>query len=182
MSISYVGSSAANLSYIDDPNQPRLGYANTVFVPGTTTLANTNATRPYLGFGNIQEYDSGGNFIYNSLQIQVRIQLSHAGFISSGFTYASNRTDANSYSYQPEDSYNLRADWGPSSYARRTVWTSSYVYPLPFWLGGGSWYRQAFGGWQFNGTGLVQSGLPINLTESNTTLPGTAGDVGAVSG
>lgn len=179
MTVSYVGSSASNLSYIDDPNQPMLGYANTVFVPGTKTAANANATRPYLGYGNIQEYDSGGNFIYNSLQVQLRKQLSHAGIISSAYTYASSRTDANSYSYQPEDSYNLRNDWGPSSYGRRHVWTSSYVYPLPFWMGGGSWYKQAFGGWQFNGTGLVQSGLPVNITQSNTTSPGTAGDVGS---
>lgn len=179
LTVSYVGSSAANLSYINDPNQPHLGYGNTVFVPGTTTLANANFTRPYQGYGNIQEYDSGGNFIYNSLQIQLRKQLSHAGIVSSAFTYASSRTDANSYSYQPEDSYNLKNDWGPSSYGRREVWTSSYVYPLPFWLGGGTWYKQAFGGWQFNGTGLVQSGLPVDITVSNTTAPGTAGDVGS---
>ena len=178
LSMSYVGSSAANLSYIDDPNQPQLGYANNVFVPGTKTVANANATRPYLGYGNIQEYTTGANFIYNSLQTQYRKQMSHAGIVSTAFTYASSRTDATSYSYQPENSYNLRGDWGPSSYGRREVWTSSYVYPLPWWIGGGTWYKQAFGGWQFNGIGLVQSGLPINITVSNTTAPGTAGDVG----
>ncbi len=179
LTVSYVGSSASNLSYINDPNQPRLGVANTIYVPGTKTLANANYTRPYQGYGTIQEYDSGGNFIYNSLQVQLRKQLSHAGILSSAFTYASSRTDANSYSYQPEDSYNLKNDWGPSSYGRREVWTSSYVYPLPWWTGGGTWYKQAFGGWQFNGTGLVQSGLPVNVTQSNTTSPGTAGDIGS---
>ena len=60
LSVSYVGSSAANLSFIDDVNQPQLGYANSVFVPGTKTLANANATRPYAGYGNIQEYDTEG--------------------------------------------------------------------------------------------------------------------------
>jgi hypothetical protein len=179
LSVSYVGSSAANLSFVDDPNQPQLGYANSVFVPGTKTVANANYTRPYQGYGNIQEYDSGGNFIYNSLQTQVRKQMSHAGIISTAFTWAKSRTDANSYNYQPEDSYNLKNDWGPSSYGRSKVWTSSYVYPLPWWTGGGAWYKQAFGGWQLNGTGLVQSGLPVNITVSNTTSPGTAGDVGS---
>ena len=179
LTVTYVGSSAANLSFIDDPNQPQLGYANSVFVPGTKTVANANATRPYLGYGNIQEYDGGGNFIYNSLQSQYRKQMAHAGIISTSFTYANNRTDSNSYSYQPENSYNLRGDWGASSYGRRMVWSSSYVYPLPWWIGGGTWYKQAFGGWQFNGIGLVQSGLPVNITESSTTTPGTAGDVGS---
>jgi hypothetical protein len=179
LSVSYVGSSAANLSFVCDPNQPPLGYANSVFVPGTKTVANANATRPYPGYGNIQEYDTGANFIYNSLQAQYRKQLSHAGIVSTAFTYASSRTDSPSVGYQPENSYNLRGDWGPSSYGRREVWTSSYVYPLPWWTGGGAWYKQVFGGWQFNGTGLVQSGLPVNISVSNTTGPGTAGDVGS---
>ncbi len=30
-----------------------------------------------------------------------------------------------------------------------------------------------------NGTGLVQSGLPVNVTDSNTANPGVAGDVGS---
>jgi hypothetical protein len=179
VSISFVGSSASNLTYIDDPNQPVLGHANTVFVPGTTTLANTNAARPYPGYGNIQEYVSGANYIYDSLQSQIRKTTRHAGILSAAFTWASARTDANAYNYQPEDSYNLRGDWGPSNYNRKLVLTSSYVYPLPWWRGGGSWYKQAFGGWQINGTGLFQSGLPINITDSNTTTPGTAGDVGS---
>jgi hypothetical protein len=178
LSISYVGSSAANLSYIDDINQSKLG-TTYVDLPGTTTLVNSNALRPYQGYAAIQEYVTGANFIYNSLQMQFRKSLGHAGIISSAFTYASSRTDANAYNYQPEDSYNLRGDWGQSSYGRREVWTSSYVYPLPWWRGGGSWYKQAFGGWQFNGTGLVQSGLPINITDSNTSYPGTGTDVGS---
>src|SRR5262249_31344376 len=41
LKVSYVGSSAANLSYIDDINQLPLGYGKSHFVPGSTTaLAN----------------------------------------------------------------------------------------------------------------------------------------------
>jgi len=177
--VTYVGSSAANLSYIDDPNQPRLGVANHTFVPGTTTVANSNYARPYPGYGNIQEYVTGANFNYNSLQSQVRHQMGTAGTLSAAFTWAKGLTDANGYSYQPEDSYNLRGDYGTSSYSRKLVLTTSWVYPLPWWRGGGSWYKQAFGGWQLNGTGLVQSGLPVNITDSNTGSPGTATDVGS---
>lgn len=179
LTVSYVGSSASSLSYVNDINQPKLGTCNSVFVPGTTTVANNNACRPYFGYGNIQEYDSGGNFIYNSLQTQYRKQMRRAGSVSAAFTWAKARTDANSYSYQPEDSYNLKNDWGTSSYSRNKVFTSSWVYPLPFWQGGGTWYKQALGGWQVNGTGLIQSGLPVNIAVSNTSGPGTATDVGS---
>ncbi|HEY3835889.1 MAG TPA: carboxypeptidase regulatory-like domain-containing protein, partial [Bryobacteraceae bacterium] len=177
--IAYVGSSASNLSYINDPNQPRLGTTNNVFLPGTTTAVNANALRPYLGYGNIQEYDTGANFIYNSLQSTFSKRTRDAGIITAAFTWAKGRTDSNAYSYQPEDSYNLKNDWGTSSYSRNKVLTTSWVYPIPFWRGGGAWYKQAFGGWQINGTGLIQSGLPVNITDSNTGLPGTATDVGS---
>ena len=177
--VSYVGSSASNLAFIYDPNQPVLGYSNHLFVPGTTTLANANFSRPYPGYGNIQEYDTGANFIYSSLQSQLSRRFRHGGILSAAFTWAKGRTDANAYNYQPEDSHNLRGDWGTSNYSRNKVLTTSWVYPLPFWRGGGSWYRQAFGGWQVNGTGLFQSGLPVNITDSNTGNPGVATDVGS---
>jgi hypothetical protein len=179
LTVNYVGSGASNLSFIYDPNQPVLGYSNRVYVPGTMTLANANYARPYPGYGNIQEYDTGANFIYNSLQSQFNKRTAHAGIISGAFTWAKGRTDANSFSYQPEDSHNLRGDWGPSNYSRKFVLTTSWVYPMPFWHGGGRWYKQAFGGWQINGTGLFQSGLPVNITDSNTGLPGVATDVGS---
>jgi hypothetical protein len=178
VTLTYVGSSAANLAFIYDPNQPRLGTTN-VTLPGSSTLVNPNTLRPYLGYGNIQEYTTGANYIYNSLQTQYRKQMQHAGIVTVAFTWSKARTDSNAYNYQPEDSYNLHNDWGPSSYNRNKILTSSWVYPLPFWRGGGSWYKQAFGGWQLNGTGLVQTGLPVNITVSNTTAPGTALDVGS---
>ena len=178
LTLTYVGSSAANLSFIYDPNQPVLGATN-VTLPGSTTLVNSNALRPYLGYGNIQEYTTGANYIYNSLQAQYRKSMAAAGIVSVAFTWSKARTDSNAYNYQPEDSHNLRNDWGPSSYNRNKILTSSWVYPLPFWRGGGSWYKQAFGGWQVNGTGLIQTGLPVNITVSNTTAPGTATDVGS---
>ena len=63
---------------------------------------------------------------------------------------------------QPRDSYDLRADCTASSYNRKFVLVPSWVYPLPWWQGGGTWYRQAFGGWQLNGVAQFQTGLPVN--------------------
>lgn len=167
LTLTYVGSTAANLSYLDDINQLPLGLGKKSYVPGSTTaLANTNSLRPYLGYGTIQEYNTGANFVYNSLQSSFRKQFRGAGSISAAFTWSSSRTDANAYNYQPQDSYNLRGDWGNSNYNRKKILTTSWVYPLPFWLGGGTWYKQAFGGWQVNGVAQIQSGLPVNLTIS----------------
>ena len=105
--LSYVGSSAANLSYQDDINQ---------LLPGTVQAhpgVNTNALRPYQGYGDIYEYNTGANFIYDSLQFQFRKQFSQGGLANVAYTWSSARTDANGYSYTPESAHNLRGDWGP---------------------------------------------------------------------
>ena len=166
LTLSYVGSSAANLSYQQDINQPQPGAGTSTFIPGTTTLANLNYLRPYKGYSNIYQFNTGANYIYNSLQTQFQKRFARAGSLSTAFTWAKGKTDANAYNYAPRNSYDLRADYGRSSYSRTFVLVPSWVYPLPFWQGGGSWYRQAFGGWQLNGTGQFQSGLPVNPTIS----------------
>jgi hypothetical protein len=156
--VRYVGSSAANLFYQDDINQ---------LFPGTLQAhpgINVNALRPYLGYGDIYEYNTGANFIYNSLQVQFRKQFTQGGLINVAYTWSKARTDANAYNYQPQNSYNLRGDWGPASYNRNHILVVSYVYPLPFWLNGDNWYKKVLGGWQISGVTTIQSGLPFNVT------------------
>src|SRR6185312_2136989 len=99
--------SAANLSYQADINQLPLGSVQAY--PGV----NSNALRPYLGYADIYQYTTGANFIYNSLQVQLKKQMTNGGLINVSYTWSKGRTDAPSYNYQPMDSYNLRGDWGP---------------------------------------------------------------------
>lgn len=158
LDVAYVGSSAANLSYQDDINQLQPGTIQTH--PGV----NVNALRPYLGYADIYEYNTGANFIYDSLQVQFKKQLASAGIFNVAYTFSKARTDANSYNYQPENSYNLRGDWGPSNYNRNNVLVISYVYPLPFWRNSQELYKKILGGWQISGVTTLQSGLPQNIT------------------
>jgi hypothetical protein len=89
-------------------------------------------------------------------------QFTQGGLFNIAYTWSKARTDANSYNYQPQDSYNLRGDWGPSSYNRNHIFVASYVYPLPFWLHGRSWVQKSLGGWQVSGVTTIQTGLPLN--------------------
>jgi len=167
LTVQYVGSSAASLSYQNDINQLPLG---------TLTLhpdTNVNALRPYPGYADIYQYNTGANFIYNSLQVQLRKQFRQGGLLNVAYTWSKARTDANGYSYQPMDSYNLRGDWGPSNYNRNQIFVVSYVYPLPFWLNGENWYQKILGGWQVSGVTTIQSGLPFNVT-----VPGDPAGIG----
>jgi len=155
------------LSYQNDINQLPLG---------TLTLhpsGNVNALRPYPGYADIYQYITGANFIYNSLQVQLRKQFRQGGLLNVAYTWSKARTDANGFNYQPMDSYNLRGDWGPSSYNRNQIFVVSYVYPLPFWLNGQNWYQKVLGGWQVSGVTTIQSGLPFNVT-----VPGDPAGIG----
>jgi hypothetical protein len=162
VSAAYVGSTAANLSYQQDINQLPLGTLTAH--PGV----NANALRPYPGFGSIHEFNTGANYVYNSLQSQFRKQFPGAGLVNVAFTWSKGRTDASAYNTQPRDSYDLRADWGHASYNRDKILVISYVYPLPFWRHGAQgWHRKAFGGWQLSGITILQTGLPLNVTLAN---------------
>lgn len=161
LDVAYIGSSAANLSAQEDINQLQ---------PGTTQAhpgVNVNALRPYPGYADIYEYVTGANFIYNSMQVQFKKQFTGGGLFNVAYTWSSARTDANSYNYQPMNSYCLRCDWGPSNYNRNQILAISYVYPIPFWQHGSNWYQKALGGWQISGVTSLQSGLPVNVTIPN---------------
>jgi hypothetical protein len=166
LDVAYVGSGAANLAYQQDINQLQ---------PGTLQAhpgVNVNALRPYPGYADIYQYMTGANFIYNSLQAQLKKQMKGGGLLSVAYTYAKGRTDANAYNYQPMNSFNLRGDWGPSNYSRTQVMVFSYVYPLPFWKTGREWYKVAFGGWQVSGVTTLQTGLPF-LIQIQSDVAGT---------
>jgi hypothetical protein len=157
LDVAYVGSSAANLSFQEDINQLQ---------PGTLQAhpgVNVNALRPYPGYADIYQYITGGNFIYNSLQVQLKKQMAGGGLFNVAYTWSSARTDDQSYNYQPMNSYNLRQDWGASNYNRKQILVFSYVYPLPFWRNGREWYKKGLGGWQISGVTLLQTGLPFNV-------------------
>jgi hypothetical protein len=72
-------------------------------------------------------------------------------------------TDASGYSEGPMDSYNFKGERGLASFHRAHVFVFSYIYPLPFWLDGKGWYKQAFGGWQISGVTTMQTGTPLNI-------------------
>jgi len=157
LDVAYVGSSSANLSRTININQLQAGTLQKN--PGV----NTNALRPYPGYANIQEYVTGSNANYNSMQVQVKRQVRGGGILNVAYTWSHAITDASSYSEQPMDSYYFKRDRGRLAWDRRHIFVFSYVYPLPFWRTGAEWYKVAFGGWQLSGVTTLQTGMPLNL-------------------
>jgi hypothetical protein len=168
LEINYVGSSSANLTYYQNINQEAAG-TNQAH-PGVSS----NALRPYLGYADIFQSANGGISNYNSLQAHILKQMRKGGTVSVSYTWSKNLTDAYYYNYNPQDSTNIRADYGPANYNTPQILVINYVYPLPFWQTGSEWYKRAFGRFQVSGITRFSSGLPINVTEPSGT--NTAGD------
>jgi hypothetical protein len=165
--IAYVGSSSANLTYYKNINQ---------LVVGTQQLhpgISAQALRPYLGYQDIFQSTNGAISNYNSLQARIEERMRSGGTVNVSYTWSKSLTDANDYNYNPQDSFNLRADYGPQRYNQPQILVVSYVYPLPFWQTGNEWYKKALGKWSVSGITRISSGLPINVTQpANTSQSG----------
>jgi hypothetical protein len=156
--VGYAGSNARHLTYFADINQLQ---------PGTLQAhpgVNANALRPYKGYGDIYFYGNDAIWNYNALQAQMRQQIRGGSTFQLSYTWAKNLTNSQTHNYNPQNSYNIAADYGPAYFQRPQVLTASYVYVLPFWVEGKDWYKKAFGGWTASGVTNIESGLPMNVT------------------
>jgi len=96
-----------NLEVTQDINQG-------VFTPGSSTATNTDARRPYPGYGSILKREFIARSSYDSLQIVVQRRMSK-GFTVSGSYVLSNSEDLGSSSgFRPQDAGSSRhLQFGP---------------------------------------------------------------------
>ncbi|MDE1177310.1 MAG: TonB-dependent receptor [Edaphobacter sp.] len=157
--LNYVGSHAGNLTYRKNLNQAAAGTEQVN--PGVAR----NALRPYKGYGEIYQYTNGATANYNSLQSRLQMNFQQGGIINFSYTWSKALTEGSTFDYQPQNSFNLGADYGPANYSQPQIFVASYVYPLPFWLHDTGWYKRVLSGWQVSGVTRISSGLPINVTQ-----------------
>jgi carboxypeptidase family protein len=120
-----------------------------------------NAFRPFPGIGSIGRKDQTGQSNYNALEISVRRSLGGLE-INGAYTYShsiDNSSSANDVSLI--NAYALNTFRGNSTFDQRHTLTISYVYDLPF-LKGTSLTDKVFGGWQWSGITLIQSGTAFS--------------------
>jgi hypothetical protein len=149
--VGYVGSKGTKLTRLYDKNQE---------------LTNPN-------YAVIDVFSGGDNSTYNALQATARLQSFH-GF--SGFsTYAfakslDGASDGIDFNFAtaafPQNSDNVAAEKGPSTFDTRHRWTTALTYVVPTFDA----LPHALGaGWQLNTVITVQSGRPIPIITSNDT-------------
>jgi Carboxypeptidase regulatory-like domain/TonB-dependent Receptor Plug Domain len=112
--------------------------------------------------GSIERVESVANSNYNAFQFSLRkttgpLILGIAYTYSHSFDDSSDKFDSNFV-----DSTNIHQNYASSNFDQRHIFTTSWVYDLPFFQKPGL-SRSVLGGWQFAGIMTSQSGTPISV-------------------
>ena len=75
-----------------------------------------------------------------------------------------------------QEFFDLRSDYGPSSYDLTHLFTAGWVYEVPVLAGLQSrTVRNALGGWQLSGIFRANTGLPVTVSQTSS-IPGQRGE------
>ena len=152
------------------------------------TTSNFLGRVAYLGVnpGNLQQVETDGNHLYNSLQMQLRHTFSHGLTLQASYTWSKLITDINasaagagiatpgnvlSGSASSNDPLNHRQQYGLAAFNRPQRFVVSYSYQIPYKSEG--WKEKALGGWGISGVTTIQNGLPFSITDGNNGLEAT---------
>lgn len=164
---SYVGSHAVNLLYFRNLNQAR---------PSTQPFSVNRL--PYPNYSDIIWAQNGATEHYHGLQLAARRTYGKTLFVNAGYTWARDLTNAQDQTgavgVQPQDSYNLNAEYGPNSFVRAHRFFTNLVYALP--LGRGQRFLShapqaaelLLGGWRMAWSVLAESGRYYTPTFDST--------------
>ena len=173
LQIAYVGSKSTHLQQVLNLNQPAV--VNGFYQPVTA--------EPYPNFSAITEFASNGTSNYHALWVTVNKQVSHGLQFLAAYTYSKSldesSLDVPNFPFTfPQDSNNLRAEYGPSDFDARNRFVLSGFYTLPFQG------NRAISGWQFAVINTMQSGnpwqpnVPSGIFPNVSLRPNVIGSVG----
>jgi len=173
--IGYVGSKASDLLVGHGMNQPLLASASNPVNCGydgvsshcitTNTAQNARYRVPILGETPtalaVSEFVGGS--AYHSMQVTLRKQATKS--LSFQATYTLSRAANNTTIYN--DPNNLNLDWARSSFDRTHRATTNFDYHFPLLAAHHGVKSTMLNGWTVAGIIIVQSGLPMTLTDPN---------------
>lgn len=139
--------------------------------------------RPFRGYRSLNIIQPRYNSNYNSMQISAQHRFSGSSQINLAYTWARNMTDNQTdRSTAPQDSFDIKSEYGRASLDRRHILTVNYVYELPVFVNQKGFAGKTLGGWQLSGIATAQSGLPFTATTSSFDASGIGNSPALVSG
>jgi hypothetical protein len=165
--IGYLGSRGRDLRITRNLNQP---------INGVRPYAALSASSPILPgtpLGNIMQVESTGFSSYHGAWISATKRLSQGLQFDTSYTFSRSldTNSLNSSGFAVQDSYDIPNQYGLSDFDARHRFVLSATYVVP--PGGHVMTR----GWQVATVMQSQSGNPVNIVTSNSSLNGTANTV-----
>jgi len=168
LELGYVGNRGTNLAGIRDINQESLN-------------SNSQATRPYNPqfpqWSNIFQMGNVYRSNYDGLQTTLTSRNYHGLSMVLGYTYSHSLDDVGAnwdfgagYGL-PQDSNNVKAEYGNSDFDIRHRFTASLTYAIPGKKGAG----QMMEGWEINTIATIESGQPWGVIDLTNGFAGLGG-------
>ncbi len=176
LSVSYVGTLDRHLNYWQEINLPP--QQDLVAIQAGTIAWNGDV--PYQGYGQIKQAFNGGDSHYNSLQTELRGQVTRDLTLQAAYTLsrAVDPTTGNGgngwdLDYVSNPYLGWKYDNGPSVFDRTHVAFFNFVYSIPLFKNSSDHVlKSVVGGWELSGIVTMESGTPYNLSVSDTNVTG----------
>jgi hypothetical protein len=149
----------------------------------SATVSRAQLLRPYPQFTSISDLVFAGNSNYNAFQAKLERRMSNGLNFLGSYTFSKTLGDSNALvnwlgdtTTGTQNNYNRRAERSlePFDVSQRLIVNASYALPFGRGKSRGAHWNKALdliaGGWQVNGIGTFQKGVPlaIGLNSSNT--------------
>src|ERR1700730_15122772 len=175
LTVNYVGTHAYNLSTMVNVNEPTLGASKAL--PGSTPGSVTGSYQfrePYYSqfpwFSGIFEYEPAGFSNYNAMQVSFTQRGFHGLTMKAIYSLARDwATTKGGNSPFVQDGRNVGAYYGPYTPTHHVGITATYA------LQGRKSPAQLLEGWEINSSVNLQSGPPVNFTDSTDDFAGIGG-------
>ena len=169
-----------NIAYVGTRGDRLSTYYNYNTYPIDTT------TKPFPNLGGISYNDYNGHSNYDGLQLH--FEHRGTGFLTTASYAWSHALDDTASAYSGTTPvillyYNQKANYGNSTQDERHIFSSSFVWYLPFGKGQtfGSHVSHVtdllIGGWQLNDIVLLSTGQPVDLSAAGSAAPGNRPDL-----
>ncbi|HEY2971580.1 MAG TPA: TonB-dependent receptor [Pyrinomonadaceae bacterium] len=170
--LSYVGTKGDHLIRGLNINYPQVADVNRV------GLANANTVRPFLGYSTITMRETSAKSRYHGMLSSINYRFGNGLSLTGSYTWSKTLTDSTNDRDAvdiPQNPLNLRAEYAEARTSRPHIFSSSYVYELPFFTKDPNpWKRTLLGGWQIAGITDIASGQPVARVANAATFPASA--------
>ncbi|WP_263369081.1 TonB-dependent receptor [Edaphobacter dinghuensis] len=129
-----------------------------------------NQYRQYLGYAGITQEEQTTNANYNSLQAGLRVENRRGFTVQVSYTWSHEIDLANSDLTTLSNPFNPTYDRASGSLDERHIFSTNYIYTVPFFKNGNLLERQALSGWQISGITIANTGTPVSVGYGTDTI------------